>query len=92
MTKTLAVFRFEFGYQLRRASTLFYIAIVVAMCAGLMQVMAGGSRDDGSFNAPFTLMVITVFGSMLALVMIAGFAGLVVFVGAFANTTGSPSV
>ncbi|MEA2463750.1 MAG: type transport system permease protein, partial [Acidobacteriota bacterium] len=75
MTKLLEVFRFEVAYQFRRASTLLYFLIVLSMCTALMQVMAGGSRDDGSFNSPFTLMVITVFGSMLALVMMAAFAG-----------------
>jgi ABC-type transport system involved in multi-copper enzyme maturation permease subunit len=75
MTKLLEVFRFEVAYQFRRASTLFYFLIVFAMCTALMQVMAGGTRDDGSFNAPLTLLVITVFGSMLSLVMMAAFAG-----------------
>ena len=75
MTKTLAVFRFELRYQFRRASTLSYFLIVFVMCVGLMQVMAGGSREDGAFNAPFTLLAITVLGSMLALMMMAAFAG-----------------
>ena len=75
MTKTLEVFRFELAYQLRRASTLSYFLIVFVICIGLMQVMAGGSREDGAFNAPFTLLVISVLGSMLALMMMAAFAG-----------------
>ncbi|HYK00159.1 MAG TPA: M1 family aminopeptidase [Thermoanaerobaculia bacterium] len=75
MTKVLEVFRFELAYQLRRASTLSYFLIVLITCTALMQVMAGGTRDDGSFNSPFTLLVIVVFGSMLALVMMAAFAG-----------------
>jgi ABC-2 type transport system permease protein len=75
MTKLLEVFRFEVAYQFRRASTLFYFLIVLSMCTALMQVMAGGSRDDGAFNSPLTLLVITVFGSMLSLVMMAAFAG-----------------
>lgn len=75
MTKVMEVFRFEVAYQLRRASTLSYFLIVLIMCTALMQVMAGGTRDDGSFNSPLTLLVIVVFGSMLALVMMAAFAG-----------------
>ncbi|HEY0142201.1 MAG TPA: M1 family aminopeptidase [Thermoanaerobaculia bacterium] len=75
MTKLLEVFRFELAYQFRRASTLAYFLVVLSMCTALMQVMAGGMRDDGSFNAPFTLVAITVFGSMLALAMMAAFAG-----------------
>ena len=75
MTKLLEVFRFELAYQLRRASTLFYFLIVFGLCISLMQIMAGGSREDGDFNAPFTLLVIVVLGSMLALAMMAAFAG-----------------
>ncbi|HEX8618446.1 MAG TPA: hypothetical protein VF911_12730, partial [Thermoanaerobaculia bacterium] len=75
MTKLLEVFRFEVGYQFRRGSTLLYFLIILCMCTALMQVMAGGPRNDGNFNAPFTVLAITVFGSMLALVMLAGFAG-----------------
>ena len=75
MTKLLAVFRFELAYHFRRASTLFYFLIVFSMCSMIMQVMAGGPRDDGSFNSPFTLLATTVLGSMLALAMMAGFAG-----------------
>ncbi len=75
MTKTLEVFRFELAYQLRRASTLLYFLIVLGMCIAFMQMMAGGSREDGNFNSPFALLVMAVFGSMLALVIIAAFAG-----------------
>jgi ABC-type transport system involved in multi-copper enzyme maturation permease subunit len=75
MMKLVEVFRFEFAYQFRRASTLLYFLIILSTCTALMQVMAGGSRDDGSFNAPFTLLAVAVFGSMVALVMMAAFAG-----------------
>ena len=75
MTKTLGIFRFELAYQLRRVSSLFYFLVVVGMCISLMQIMAGGTREDGDFNSPFTVLVIVVFGSMLALVMMAAFAG-----------------
>lgn len=75
MRKTLEVFRFELAYQLRRASTTLYFLIVLLMCIGLMQTMAGGSRDDGQFNSPFALMVTTLFGSMVGLAIIAAIAG-----------------
>ena len=75
MTKLLEVFRFELAYHLRRPSTIFYFVVIFGLCSSLMQVMAGGPRNDGSYNAPLTLLVITVFGSMLALVMMAAFAG-----------------
>lgn len=75
MTKTLAVFRFELSYQLRRGSTLFYFLIVFGMCMVLLQTMAGGSQEDGNFNSPFAVLVMVVLGSMLALAMIAAFAG-----------------
>ena len=75
MTKALEVFRFELSYQLRRGSTLLYFLIVVGMCMVLLQTMAGGSQEDGNFNSPFAVLVMVVLGSMLALVMIAAFAG-----------------
>ncbi|HEX8173033.1 MAG TPA: ABC transporter permease [Thermoanaerobaculia bacterium] len=75
MIKVLEVVRFELAYRFGRGSTLFYFLIVFALCMTFLQAMSGGSRDDGSFNAPFTLVVLTVFGSMVSLVMMAGFAG-----------------
>ncbi|HEX8411364.1 MAG TPA: M1 family aminopeptidase [Thermoanaerobaculia bacterium] len=75
MTRLLEVFRFELAYQFRRASTVAYFLIVLSMCTALMHVMAGGTRNDGNFNAPFTVMAVVVFGSMLALAMMAAFAG-----------------
>jgi ABC-2 type transport system permease protein len=75
MTKLLAVFRFELAYQLRRTSTFIYFLILLVMCTALMQVMSGGSRDDGNFNSPFAILALTIFGSMLALLVIAAFAG-----------------
>lgn len=75
MTKTMAVFRFELGYQLRRASTLLYFAILFAISIALLQTIAGGPRDDGNFNSPFSVTMVVMFGSMLALLMMAGVAG-----------------
>lgn len=75
MTRLFEVFRFELAHHFRRGSTVFYFLVAFAIAPMLMKVMAGGPRDDGSFNSPFTLLSITVFGSMLALVMMAAFAG-----------------
>jgi ABC-type transport system involved in multi-copper enzyme maturation permease subunit len=75
MTKTFEVFRFELGYQLRRASTLIYFLTVLGMCSAFLHMMAKGTRLDGThFNSPFAVMVMVVFGSMLALLIVAGFA------------------
>ena len=76
MRKTVEVFRFELAYQFRRGSTLAYFLVALGVCTPLMQMMAGGSALDGShFNAPFALTVMVTFGSMLALLFIAAFAG-----------------
>lgn len=76
MTKTLEVFRFELAYQLRRASTLVYFLILLGICTPFLQMMAQGPRHDGTYlNAPFAVMVMVVFGSMLALLIVAAFAG-----------------
>ena len=75
MRKILEVFRFELGYQLRRASTLVYFLLALGLCIAFAQMMSGGTRDDGNFNSPFAATVTVVFGSMLALVIIAGLAG-----------------
>jgi len=76
MRKTLAVFRFELAYQLRRASTLAYFLFVLGICTPFVRMMANGSRLAGVFlNSPFVVTVVVVFGSMLALLVIAAFAG-----------------
>jgi ABC-type transport system involved in multi-copper enzyme maturation permease subunit len=76
MTKTLEVFRFELAYQLRRASTLVYFLILLAICPPFLKMMANGSHLQGTYlNAPFPVMVTVVMGSMLALLIVAAFAG-----------------
>ena len=76
MTKTLAVFRFELAYQLRRASTLVYFLILIAICPPLLKMMANGSHLQGTdLNAPFPVMVTVVCGSMMALLIVAAVAG-----------------
>ncbi|MFP5246182.1 MAG: hypothetical protein ACLGH0_05765, partial [Thermoanaerobaculia bacterium] len=75
MTKTLEVFRFELAYQLRRASTLVYFLVLLGICTPFLQMMDNGSRLDGMhMNAPFAVTVMVVFGSMLALLLMAAFA------------------
>ena len=75
MRKTLEVFRFELGHQLRRVSSLVYFLILFALTGMLMQVLSGGPRADGHFNSPFAVLATSIFGSMLALMFMAGFAG-----------------
>lgn len=76
MKKAMEVFRFELAYQLRRAATLVYFLILMGICTPFMQMMANGSRLDGTyFNAAFVVMVMVVLGSMLALLIVAAFAG-----------------
>ena len=76
MTRTGEVFRFELAYQFGRASTLVYFLIVLGILTPFLQMMSNGSSLDGThFNSPFALMVAVVFGSMLALLIVAAFAG-----------------
>ncbi len=72
MRKMLEVFRFELTYQLRRLSTLVYFVIVLGLCIMLMQVMA---EEETYFNAPYVVTVAVVVGSLLALLIVAAFAG-----------------
>jgi ABC-type transport system involved in multi-copper enzyme maturation permease subunit len=76
MTKTLEVFRFELAYQLRRASTLVYFLILLAICPPFLKMMANGSHLQGTdLNGPFPVMVTVVCGSMMALLIVAAVAG-----------------
>ena len=75
MRKTLEVFRFELVYHLGLRSTLAYFVILFALCSVFLQMLGGGPRPDGNFNAPFSLLVMAVLGSMLALLIVAGIAG-----------------
>ncbi|HET7433804.1 MAG TPA: hypothetical protein VFN10_03725, partial [Thermoanaerobaculia bacterium] len=76
MRKMVEVFRYELSSQLRRASTLIYFAIVLGVCTPFLHMMSSGSRHEGMvLNAPFAVMEVVVFGSMLALLMVAAFAG-----------------
>jgi ABC-2 type transport system permease protein len=76
MRKTLEVFRFELGYQLRRASTAIYFLILLGVSALQMQALAGTARDEGYyFNSPFVAMVIVVMGSVMSLLIAAAVSG-----------------
>ena len=76
MRKTLEVFRFELEHQTRRVSTLLYFVAGLFLCAFFLRMMAAGSALDGThFNSPFAVMVTGVMGSMLAMLVVAGFAG-----------------
>ncbi|HKS21484.1 MAG TPA: M1 family aminopeptidase [Thermoanaerobaculia bacterium] len=75
MTKTLEVFRFELAHQLRRPSTLAYFFLMLAICTPFVRMLAVGSALAGTIlNGPFTVMVTVVFGSMLALLIVAALA------------------
>jgi ABC-2 type transport system permease protein len=76
MTKGMEVFRFELAYQLRRRSTLLYVVALLGMCMAFLRMMAQGSSLDGTyFNAPFAVLAVVVVGSMIGLLLLAGFAG-----------------
>ncbi|HYC60279.1 MAG TPA: ABC transporter permease [Thermoanaerobaculia bacterium] len=76
MTKALEVFRFELGYQLRRASTRIYFALFLALALLLTWVIFLDARNDGYFfNAPIVTGLMTIVASMFALLVTAGVAG-----------------
>jgi ABC-2 type transport system permease protein len=71
------IFRFEFVYQLRRVSTWLYFAVLVVVA---FQMIRGGyisSARSGDYflNAPFVIATVTVFGSLLWLLVAAAVAG-----------------
>jgi ABC-2 type transport system permease protein len=76
MNRAWEVFRFEVGYQVRRASTLIYFALFVVLTLLLGYVILLDARNDGYFfNAPIVTGLITIVASMLALLVTAGIAG-----------------
>jgi ABC-2 type transport system permease protein len=76
MTRLWEVFRFELGYQARRASTRIYLALFIALALALDFVIFLDARRDGYFfNAPIVIGLITIVASMLALLVTAGVAG-----------------
>ena len=76
MTKGWEVFRFELGYQLRRASTLLYFGLFLGFALALAYVILLDARNDGYyFNAPIVTSLIAIVASMLSLLVTSGVAG-----------------
>src|SRR5262245_32287595 len=75
--KLWEIFRFEVGYQLRRPWTWVYFATLFALSLKIAtDAYTENARDGGySFNGPYVIASITVLGSMMALLVIASFAG-----------------
>lgn len=75
--KLWEIFRFEVGYQLRRPWTWVYFATLFALSLKIAtDAYTENARDGGySFNGPFVIASITLLGSMMALLVIASFAG-----------------
>ena len=75
--KLLAIFRFELGYQVRRAWTwLIFVALVVfAFLFTRDGSLSDVLRDDFFLNSPFLIAGATVFGCVIWLLMAAAVAG-----------------
>ena len=70
------IFRFELGYQLRRVSTRIYFGLFLVFAILVAAIFIADARRDGYFfNAPIIIAVVTIVGSMLALLVTAGMAG-----------------
>jgi ABC-2 type transport system permease protein len=75
--KFLKIFRFEFAYQLRRVSTWLYFALLTVIA---FLFITGNYIDDaraGDFfvNAPVIIANVSVFGSLIWLLVAASIAG-----------------
>ncbi|MGV3588353.1 MAG: ABC transporter permease/M1 family aminopeptidase [Adhaeribacter sp.] len=67
------IFRFEFGYQVRRVATWLYLAVLLALTFLMNLVTTPG---DGVYpNNTFHITAITVIGGLIWLVMAASVAG-----------------
>lgn len=71
------IFEFELGYQLRRLSTWFYFAVMVALALAMVRgAFIEDARAEGHVvNAGFVIASITVFGGVIWLLMAAHVAG-----------------
>jgi ABC-2 type transport system permease protein len=76
MTRAWEIFRFELGYQVTRVSTRIYFGIFIALSMAAALSFLLDARNDGYFfNAPIITAAVTIVGSMIALLVIAGVAG-----------------
>jgi len=75
--KTAEVFRFEIGYQARRAWTwLFFVALLALSFQITREGYSDNARDGGYFfNGPFVVLSITVLASAMGLLVSATLAG-----------------
>ncbi|MGB8193519.1 MAG: hypothetical protein WCF67_16430, partial [Chitinophagaceae bacterium] len=75
--KFLEIFRFEFAYQLRRAWTWLFFAVLLVL--SFLMTRDGSLAEvlyaDFFINSPFAVAKTTVFGSLIWLVMAAAIAG-----------------
>ncbi len=71
------IFRFEAGYQLRRLWTWVFFAAMFGLCLKIAtDAFTENARDGGyAFNGQFVIASVTLIGSMMALLVIASFAG-----------------
>jgi ABC-2 type transport system permease protein len=75
--KLREIFRFEIGQQSRRVSTWLYFAALLGITFQLTrEAYAGNARSGGYFlNASFVIATVTLFGSIVGLVVPAAVAG-----------------
>lgn len=75
--KLREIFRFELAYQLRRGSTWLYFAVMgVVAYLSIWGNFLDDARSDGYFvNAPIVIAVVTVFSSLMWLLVAAAVAG-----------------
>ena len=71
------IFRFEFAYQLRRVSTWLFFAVLVVVAFLFIRGNYTHLTRSGDYflNAPFVIAAVTVFGSLLWLLVAAAVAG-----------------
>jgi ABC-type transport system involved in multi-copper enzyme maturation permease subunit len=71
------IFRFEFAYQLRRVSTWLFFAVLVVVAFLFIRGNYTHLTRSGDYflNAPFVMAAVTVFGSLVWLLVAAAVAG-----------------
>ncbi len=71
------IFRFEFRYQIGRVSTWLFFAVLLAIAFLFVRGdhLSNAQRGDYLLNAPYVVALVTVFGSLLWLLMATSIAG-----------------
>ncbi|HEX2092568.1 MAG TPA: hypothetical protein VHG28_09215, partial [Longimicrobiaceae bacterium] len=71
------IFRFEITYQSRRVSTWLYVAVLAGLTFHMArEAYVDNARSGGYFfNAPFVIAVVTLFGSLMGLLVPAALSG-----------------